>query len=147
MELAERAGTSQASISRRENGLEAPTLDMLRHLAFTAGTEVAIQVKPMPKSERRDALIEHRGAILACLQRYGASQPRVFGSVARGDDSASSDIDLLVTLRDSDRSEVMVLLSLSEELSEIAGKQVDVSTERILLPDIRKSARRDAVPL
>lgn len=43
------------------------------------------------------ALREHREGIIALAARHGASNVRVFGSVARGDASASSDIDLIVT--------------------------------------------------
>ena len=39
---------------------------------------------------------QHKSAILRLAQQYGASDVRVFGSVARGDATQESDIDLLV---------------------------------------------------
>jgi predicted nucleotidyltransferase len=39
---------------------------------------------------------QYRARILATARRYGAGNVRVFGSVARGDQSPASDIDLLV---------------------------------------------------
>lgn len=46
----------------------------------------------------RAAIANHRGALDAVLARYAAANPRVFGSVARGDARPDSDIDLLVDL-------------------------------------------------
>ncbi len=46
----------------------------------------------------RAALQQHRGRMSAILEAYGATNPRVFGSVARGDARESSDVDLLVDL-------------------------------------------------
>ncbi len=42
------------------------------------------------------ALELHRTEILALLQQYRSSNPRVFGSVVRGSDEDGSDLDLLV---------------------------------------------------
>jgi predicted nucleotidyltransferase len=45
-----------------------------------------------------DELRERREEILAVARSRGASHVRVFGSVARGDDGLSSDVDFLVEL-------------------------------------------------
>ena len=42
------------------------------------------------------ALIVHRSAVRRLLARHGLKNPRVFGSVARGKDTESSDLDILV---------------------------------------------------
>ena len=47
----------------------------------------------------------------------------------------------------SDRSELLRLVGLSNELTEIVGCRVDVSTERSLKPEILKSALREAIAL
>lgn len=70
---------------------------------------------------------------------------RVFGSVARGDISPSSDIDLLVDL-DADRT-LMDLGGLLMDLQELLQVRVDVATEEMLRPKVRKQALADAVPL
>jgi len=44
----------------------------------------------------RQLLASHRVAVDAVLARYAATSPRLFGSVARGEAGASSDVDLLV---------------------------------------------------
>jgi len=47
-----------------------------------------------------DDLRAKREAILALAEQYGAYQVRVFGSVARGQATPESDVDLLVKFRD-----------------------------------------------
>ena len=43
-----------------------------------------------------EALAKHRDEVLAIIARYPVSNPRLFGSVARGEDVEGSDIDILV---------------------------------------------------
>lgn len=49
----------------------------------------------------------------------------LFGSTARGDDTASSDIDLLVAMRDSS---VLRIAALGEKLEALLGRRVDIVT-------------------
>jgi predicted nucleotidyltransferase len=51
----------------------------------------------------RRRLRERRAELLAAAARRGASNLRVFGSVARGDDLAGSDVDFLVDFEASRR--------------------------------------------
>ena len=44
----------------------------------------------------REAVAARREQLDEVLRRYGASNPRLFGSVARGDATTESDIDVLV---------------------------------------------------
>jgi predicted nucleotidyltransferase len=83
--------------------------------------------------------------ILRIAAGYGASNVRIFGSVARGDASPSSDIDFLVDLA-PDRT-LMDLGGLLMDLSALLDEHVDVATERMLRPKVLEQARRDAVPL
>jgi predicted nucleotidyltransferase len=86
-----------------------------------------------------------RDAILQLARKHGARNVRVFGSVARGEHSASSDIDFLVDL-DQDRT-LMDLGGLLMDLQEMLELRVDVATEETLRPKVRNQALRDAVPL
>jgi uncharacterized protein len=43
-----------------------------------------------------EALAKHRDEVLAIIARYPVSNPRIFGSVARGEDVEGSDVDILV---------------------------------------------------
>jgi predicted nucleotidyltransferase len=80
----------------------------------------------------RDRLRARRGDLLAAAARRGASNLRVFGSVARGDDSAQSDVDFLVDFEAS-RSLVDVA-GLILDLQEILGVPVDVVEASTLRP-------------
>jgi predicted nucleotidyltransferase len=44
-------------------------------------------------------LTEHHQEVLDVIRRHGGKNPRVFGSVARGEDGPNSDIDILVSMR------------------------------------------------
>ena len=83
--------------------------------------------------------------ILRIAATYGASHVRVFGSLARGGNSSSSDVDVLVGL-DPNRS-LMDLGGLLMDLRDVLHLPVDVATEGMLRPKLRERALLDAVPL
>ena len=71
------------------------------------------------------ALIEeHRGAIAEAVRRHRGRAIAVFGSVARGDDDESSDVDFLVDFELG--SSLFDLLHLQDELEVLLGCRVDV---------------------
>jgi predicted nucleotidyltransferase len=86
-----------------------------------------------------------RQTILAAAARYGAVNVRVFGSVARGEAGDLSDLDLLVDM-DGGRS-LMDLGGLLMELEAELNMHVDVTTVRMLRPEIRDRVLAEAVPL
>lgn len=86
-----------------------------------------------------------REEVLACAARHGARNVRVFGSVARGEADASSDIDILVDLEEG-RS-LFDLGALAVELEELLGRHVDVVTERGLHPRIEERVLAEAISL
>ena len=86
-----------------------------------------------------------RDQILHLAASYGARNVRVFGSLAREENTASSDIDFLVDL-DPDRS-LMDMGGLLMDLQEMLQTRVDVATVGMLRPRIRDRALLDAVPL
>ena len=93
-----------------------------------------------------DALLEEkRGDILRIAARYGARHVRVFGSVARGEADAQSDVDFLVDL-EAGRS-LLDLGGLQYELKSLLERPVDVVTERGLKARIRERVLREAVPV
>jgi uncharacterized protein len=87
---------------------------------------------PTEPHSLRALLRERRTDLLAAAARRGASNLRVFGSVARGDDHASSDVDFLVDFEPS-RSLVDVA-GLMLDLQEILGVPVDVVEASALRP-------------
>jgi predicted nucleotidyltransferase len=90
-------------------------------------------------------LEDRREAILRIAARHGASDVRVFGSLARGDATADSDVDLLVNL-EKGRS-LFDLGALLEDLKALLGREVDVVTEKGLRARIRQRVLKEAVPL
>jgi predicted nucleotidyltransferase len=80
-------------------------------------------------------LQQKRDDILRIAAQYGARNLRVFGSDARGDDHAHSDIDLLVDM-DPDRS-LLDVVGLGQDLEELLDRKVDVLTGASLHPALR----------
>jgi hypothetical protein len=90
-------------------------------------------------------LQKYRGDILDLARRHGAWNVRVFGSLARGEGSESSDLDLLVTLAEG-RS-LLDLVGLKQDVEDLLHRPVDVVTERGLSPYLRERVLSEAVPL
>lgn len=94
---------------------------------------------------RIEELRGRRTEILRLAALHGATNVRVFGSVARGEADERSDVDFLVDMR-SGRS-LLDLGGLLEDLRELLSHPVDVVTERGLKSRIRDRVLREAVPL
>jgi hypothetical protein len=92
-----------------------------------------------------ELLKSKRDEILGIATRYGARNVRVFGSAGRGEDSPTSDIDLLVNM-DSERS-LLDHVALLQDLEELLGRKVDVVSERALHWYIRDRVLAEARPL
>jgi predicted nucleotidyltransferase len=92
-----------------------------------------------------EAVRRRRAEILRLAARYGASNLRVFGSVARGDASSVSDVDLLVEFEPG-RS-LLDLVGLELDLQDLLGLHVDVATVASLKDRIRPRVLAEAVPL
>ncbi|MGA7561734.1 MAG: nucleotidyltransferase family protein [Desulfobaccales bacterium] len=90
-------------------------------------------------------LQEKRQEILEIAARHGASNIRVFGSMARGEADAQSDVDILVELEEG-RS-LFDLGGLLMDLENLLGCKVDVVTARGLRKRISERVLREAVPL
>ena len=90
-------------------------------------------------------LTEKHDEILRIAARHGAKNIRVFGSVARGDSDAASDVDVLVDMEPG-RS-LLDMGGLLMDLQNLLGCSVDVVTERGLRPRIRDRVLKEAVPL
>lgn len=91
------------------------------------------------------ALTRHRALIRSLAEQYRTINPRVFGSVLSGRDSAASDLDLLVEPLPG--ATLFDLGGLQEALEEALGVSVDVKTPLDLPPHIRAAVLRDAVPV
>ena len=86
-----------------------------------------------------------REDILRLAARHGASNIRIFGSVARGDAGPGSDLDVLVDMEPG-RS-LFDMGGLLTDLQELLGRPVDIVTEKGLRERIRDRVLKEAVPL
>ncbi|HSZ58896.1 MAG TPA: nucleotidyltransferase family protein [Tepidisphaeraceae bacterium] len=93
----------------------------------------------------RDQILRRRDEIVAVALRHGASEIRIFGSVARGDTTETSDLDLIVRF-EAGRS-LMDHGMLIEELQELLGIKVDVVSEAALRDHLALRIFQEAVPL
>jgi hypothetical protein len=90
-------------------------------------------------------IAENREDILKLASRHGASNVRIFGSVARGEAEAGSDVDFLVTLEEG--RDLFDLGALLMDLQDLLHLQVDVVTEHALHRRIRSRVMKEAVSL
>lgn len=132
-ELARAAHVPQPNISAYENGHREPSPEVLERI------RAALRVRPSEQLGR------HREEVLALVARHHAGDPLVFGSVARGDDAADSDVDLLV--RFSEEARLFDEIGLRLALSELLGVEVDVIGVDALQGAFRDRVLAEAVPL
>lgn len=149
-ELARRAGTSQANIAKYETGRMSPSVSTLERVLHAAGFGLHLAAVPEQaptdlSGRRARKLRSHRMEILRIARAHGASNVRIFGSVARGEDDAGSDIDLLV---DYDVSNGIVrLIELQHALEDLLEESVDVAPVSMLKPAVARHALGECVPL
>ncbi len=86
-----------------------------------------------------------REEILGSAAEHGASNVRVFGSMARGESDASSDVDLLVEMEPG-RS-LIDLVGLWQDLEDMLGTHVDVLSDGGVSPHLRERIYAEAVSL
>src|SRR6478752_1408929 len=93
----------------------------------------------------RELVETHRDQIKAVVARHHGHAVALFGSVARGDERPTSDIDLLVELAPGTRP--FEILSIEVELEAVLGVRVDVGTPESLRAHLRDEVLAAAVPL
>ena len=91
------------------------------------------------------ALESRRREILELAARHGARNVRVFGSMARGDDRATSDVDLLVDMEPG--RTLLDVIALEQDLEELLGRPVEVLTDGGLSPYLQQRILAEATAL
>ena len=86
-----------------------------------------------------------REAILQLAAKYGIQRVRLFGSVARGQAGADSDLDVLVKFEPG-RS-LLDQVGFEQDLEELLGCHVDVVSEGGISPYLEDEILGEAVPL
>lgn len=90
----------------------------------------------MSSDSPRDVLARHHDAVLALLARHGVEAAGIFGSVARGQDGAGSDLDLIVHFAEQAPRDVIALTAVLESLM---GITVDVVDDTDVLDRVRRT--------
>jgi predicted nucleotidyltransferase len=90
-------------------------------------------------------LASRREDVLALARERGATNVRVFGSVARGEDGPSSDIDLLVGFPPG--TTLLTVIGLELALRELLGVDVDLGPADALRAEMRERVLGEAKPL
>ena len=91
------------------------------------------------------AVFEKKKEILKIAAKHGARNVRIFGSVARGEARADSDVDFLVDMEPG--RTLFDMGGLLMDLRDLLGLEVDVVTEQGLKPRIRDRVLKEAETL
>ena len=92
-----------------------------------------------------DALRINRAAIRQVVKAHRASNARIFGSVAHGDDTNSSDLDILID--PTAETTLLDIGAIRHELRTLLGVPVDVLTPMALPDKFRDSVLAEAIPV
>ena len=93
----------------------------------------------------RTEVIERLRADRAALDRFGVRSIALFGSVARGDAGADSDVDILVDYQPDARPDLFEFIDLKDHLEGLVGRRVDLVTPAALHPRLRNRILTEAV--
>jgi len=154
-ELAARIGTTQSAIARLESGTITPTVETLGSLADVVGLRFEIApnsgLTAYDVRDRKPTLQDlraRRHEILRIAATHGARNVRVFGSVARGDADAASDVDILVDLAADVHGFAYfgLLEDLRRALTDVIGYDIEI-VDSAGLRDMRDRVLEEAVPL
>ncbi|MBF0696214.1 XRE family transcriptional regulator [Actinomyces bowdenii] len=131
-ELAAASGVTQSLIASVESGARQPSANVRSRL------DRALQVRP-------SILLNHaRHEVKARAAQSGCSDVRILGSIAEGADGPDSDVDLLIHFpADAD---IIDLLNLQEDLSDLLTVPVDIVSDRSTSPSLNSATAR-AIPL
>jgi predicted nucleotidyltransferase/DNA-binding XRE family transcriptional regulator len=155
--LAKRAGTSQPALARYERGAALPTLPTLERLLRACGQRLEVRDVGGPRrsappisvrgqlGDQARRLRRNRRRLLDAAHAHGARRVRVFGSLARGEVTPDSDIDLLVDLEPG--RTLLDLAGFRQDASEILATRVDAATPDMLKERIRAQVMSEALPL
>jgi predicted nucleotidyltransferase len=94
---------------------------------------------------KRDEVISKLRAHEAELKAAGIVRLAVFGSVARGDNSPESDVDLLADFDQTKRYTLLTIGRLESRLADLLGTRVDLSSPEWLKESVKNQVLREAV--
>ena len=130
-QLARASGVAASNISAIEAGKRPASKAMTQRLLDATGRPSAV-------------LGRRKSEVVSTITRLGGSNPRLFGSVARGEDTVGSDIDLLIRV---EPGRVWEFVTLPRVLSELLEVDVEVVDEAGLHGVVGQRILAEAVPL
>ncbi|MGH8968626.1 MAG: helix-turn-helix domain-containing protein [Actinomycetes bacterium] len=151
VELARRASVAQSVVSAYESGARQPSLPTLARLVSATGLDLDVRVRRPPSGLSRLSgplgrrLRKHRRRVQRITTAHGLSNVRVFGSVARGEDTTDSDIDLLVDV--SAGVGLIGMARCQHDLQSLLDAQVDLVPADDLKPGVARSVLAEVVAL
>lgn len=83
--------------------------------------------------------------IVSYLRQYGVTKADLFGSVARGDETDTSDIDLLIQL--PHKASLFDYIGLKQDLEQALGRSVDLVEYDAIKPRLKSYIMRDIKPI
>ena len=142
-ELARRMHTSRSTVGRvLDPDDESVTLSTLSRAAAALGREPAVSLAP----ERPSVLLDrHRIELRKIAQEHGLENVVVFGSVARGQDTPDSDLDIVADIPEG--LDLFAVAVVEEAMSAAIGRKVDLGERKCLKPHVRERVDREAKPL
>jgi predicted nucleotidyltransferase/DNA-binding XRE family transcriptional regulator len=143
--LAQLAGIPQSVISEYENGRREPSFGAVDRIVSAAGLVVEVSLRTGREERMLSRVRASAAELRTALEPLGARAIHVFGSVARGDDTGDSDIDLLVDLAPD--VGMFNLLRMQREAESILGRSVDLVPREGLKPEVAEAALREAILL
>ncbi|HEY1931016.1 MAG TPA: nucleotidyltransferase domain-containing protein [Acetobacteraceae bacterium] len=102
-------------------------------------------MKTAMSTKPSQAFDTYRATVRDVVEAHRARNPRVFGSVARRDDDAGSDLDLLVDT--TERTSLFDIAAIELELETVMGVPVHVTTSGALRGKIRERVLAEALPV
>lgn len=149
VELGRRAGVTQSVVSAYESGVRQPSVPTLARLVHATGFELDMQISENPSFEPAGTIgqrvLSHRRELRQVVGRYGLTNPRLFGSVARGDERPDSDVDLLVDVPAG--VGLVTLARCQADLEELLGVSVDLVPAGDLKPKVAAEVLAAAVTI
>ena len=151
VDLARTAGVSQSVVSAYESGARQPSLATLRRLVSATGFELVVSLLPQATPRGRltgplgRRVLRERRRLTEVAARHGASNVRIFGSVARGSEGPDSDVDLLVDLAPG--TGLLGLGRLERDLAEILQTRVEVVPATDLKPGVAENVLSGTIAL
>lgn len=96
------------------------------------------------KSIKDDVLKKLEEHLLEIQERFGIEYLGLFGSVARGEDTIDSDIDILYAFY-PDRISYDALFSLHEYLEGLLDRRIELVSEKCMTPQLRRFVETDVI--